>query len=1141
MSNFNNANEIAVQSLLRHKRRIVRLRVLSVLMCITAFITTYAMILPAITATGAASSDLAEFLDDITFRDSEGNTVDGNGTFYIGDNYAVELRFSEKNDVDDNKQFKYNDEGYLTFQMPPYFDCITVENGVLTDDDGNDVGTYTIDSSGLMKIRFDDGFIEGTNGASLRVQLSTKASASVSSGSHRIEVGDYTVDFDFSREGELDAEKEVSSYDLSTHTVNYEVKVKAKHGDITGISYSDVCSDGMSLVEGSERFYSLDKAVEYASCPTDLPNGEGFIAAYSMKIDDSVFKNKSIVEYTANNTITVSGTNGEEHPVTASDDAVKKVESEFLHKSGRLDRSAGENTIRWTLTVGDGYSIVDGLTLHDVLGGDHSYDKSKQVKFTPYHYDSSSGKLVSGTSIYTDFPEPEDTLVLPIGQNALRYTVTYYTTYETNANEANTYTNAVSTEDPIRGPVDDTASVKVDSTGMPPDNIVKDVELSADGSSLHYTVGVNVYGSWYNKSSVYLSDVFTSVSVKDVRYFFGRAFQNISVKVTDLDDETEKQYTRYDSSAPDVIDGTFQLYSSNDPRENSILFNTASPSRSNSTWKEQNDVRLTVEYDIPLDTKAYTRNNNGEYIETDDVTIGKIIDMHRPIDNTASFYYNSDQHIDDSAQYRGDPTQTLYKQGDVMSSDTIDYTVTFDNYVQETSISENDGTAYYFSDELLSPGMSYKNGTLKCYTYNKSNEIYTVYVYNGTIPEQQQSISIPFSEFVREHDDGTHRDLQRFCNAESRQTDTSSLIFCYTVDVDKSSELFNTADTTVALHNRAQITGEKPDGSPYYTIPADHTVDFPNQILDKSYERIDDSNKAKFTIRLNPNGVDLVEDADEFILVDTMTENLTPIISSISVKVQNDDTSDYAPYDPHFTYDKANGQLRFRLPDGKPIIIEYDTIVTASGDNAVIGNKVELEGISSYADDVRDNFTIQNSAGAVSSENIILSVLKQGSMTHEPLENAVFALYGPADADREAAAPEGIEQSITRYGRTLYYYESFTTGTNGYLEIERNKNNVPLFFKGGLYALVEASAPEGYVKNGDPLFFYAQAKPENAVEGIPSYVSQYPVVITNEIQGYELPATGSFGELAFIVIGAAAMSGAVLTAVILRRKKLREE
>ena len=226
---------------MQHKKRIVRLRILSVLMCITAFITTYAMILPAITASAEYSSDLSKFVDSVSIRDSAGNDIELGGLVYIGDDYTIDISFSEKGSVDNNKQFKYNENGCMTFQIPGEFATSPVTNGVITNDSGDNVGTYDIDSSGLMTVRFKDGFIEGTNKASLNVQLSAKVSENHTTGEQHIDFGDYTVDIMLSADGTLDVNKEASHYDLSTHTVDYEVKVKAKHGSISGINYQDTC------------------------------------------------------------------------------------------------------------------------------------------------------------------------------------------------------------------------------------------------------------------------------------------------------------------------------------------------------------------------------------------------------------------------------------------------------------------------------------------------------------------------------------------------------------------------------------------------------------------------------------------------------------------------------------------------------------------------------------------------------------------------------------------------------------------------------------------------------------------------------------------------------------------------------------
>lgn len=1146
MMKNNDPSNIAAVSVMQHKKRIVRLRILSVLMCITAFITTYAMILPAITASAEYSSDLSKFVDSVSIRDSAGNDIELGGLVYIGDDYTIDISFSEKGSVDNNKQFKYNENGCMTFQIPGEFATSPVTNGVITNDSGDNVGTYDIDSSGLMTVRFKDGFIEHTNKASLNVQLSAKVSENHTTGEQHIDFGDYTVDIMLSADGTLDVNKEASHYDLSTHTVDYEVKVKAKHGSISGINYQDTCAQGMTLVEGSVKYYSLDGQTQYDNYPTSLQSNEGFIIKYSMKIDDSVFENQGKRVFNADNTINVSGTNGEEKPVNVSDDATQKVTSEFLSKSGHLDNSNGTPRIRWTVTVGDGYTPVDGLVVKDILGEGLSFDTSEQIKITPYRYNPETDKLESHSSVYLSFPlsgPDENDVVIPSDLDATRCTITYYTTYDIEEGQEKTFTNTVKTTDNTRGTVEETGSIKVDETGQPPNNIQKSVELSEDGNSLHYTVGVDVYKSWYGKKNVYFEDSFTAVIVGEDRYFFGWGAENFTVKVT-YEDGTEKPYALAGNNQED--DTFHPLRSSSDPRVNRVIFNYPGKSLSNSVWKENENVRLTVEFDLPLSTHLFTRDSSNEYTETQK-TVRDILDLAFPIDNTALFYYSEKMHIDDTAQYVEQPDEPLKKHGKDQSDGTIDYTVTFDNNVAATSLLANNGTTYKFTDELKSSAMSYRDGTLRCTAYRANGTVYAEYMFNGSFADYETTpisegavkrIEIPFSAFEWFSGSSNNSDLQEFCESGTRQKDTSRIVFCYTVDVDKQSEVFQSKEQYIELKNQAEITGEKSGSEPYSAGPAESIVQFPNKILDKSVEQLDNSNRARFTITLNPSGADLVDNSDEFIIVDRMSENLKLVLSTVSAR-KKEGTEFVDITDLHYTYDKDNNIVRFWLPDEKFIIIEYETLIDAPLNSAVqVVNSVELEGLSGFTGITDETFTVQNTGGTADDGVFVLPILKQDSLTHEPLENAVFALYGPND-DLAKPPPEGVAPTVVTNGQTLLYYSSFTSDQNGYIEIGR-ENNTPLFYDGELYALVETKAPTGYILNDKTIFFYVNKTPDNAIDEIPVFQSQYPVVVTNVLQGYDLPSTGSFGELAFTAAGITAMSASLLFGVILWRKKMRK-
>ena len=178
-----------------------------------------------------------------------------------------------------------------------------------------------------------------------------------------------------------------------------------------------------------------------------------------------------------------------------------------------------------------------------------------------------------------------------------------------------------------------------------------------------------------------------------------------------------------------------------------------------------------------------------------------------------------------------------------------------------------------------------------------------------------------------------------------------------------------------------------------------------------------------------------------------------------------------------------------------------------------------LEGYAVYSDFVDTTFHVNEIGGAAHSGNYRLTLFKQSSDTHLPLSNAVFALYGPQNSERQSEPPAGTPASITKGGQTLWYYTAYTTGPNGTVEVETNQNGIPMFSVQGLYAFQEVSAPTGYQLLAEPLFFYADEKPDGGLQDVNALLSEAMLTAANEPIAYLLPETGGQGIFWFMFCG----------------------
>jgi len=430
------------------------------------------------------SSRLEEFVTAVEIQDGDGNVISPHDTVYIGESYFISIAFSENNLSGQEKQFEYNEHGYLTYQIPAVFVCVPVDDGVLVDSGGEIVGYYTIDSDGHMNVWFIDGFIDSSK-ASFHIELNTTASSSGEGGVQSIDFGGYIIEVNVSSAGRLELEKTAGNYDPRTHSVEYEVEVRARNGPVRNIEYTDTPTSAGLTVDLESVVYTTLDGTPLSAPPDELASGEGFRVRYRARLDPSLYQNKNHVSYTAKNTARVTGTN-DEGTVEAADSAEKRISTYFLRKTGGDDPL--NRRIHWTVYVGDGSTCVDGLTLTDLPGEGLSFDTERGIEVTPYTW--SGDTLQKGTAFYIPFGADPTQITLPEGMDAYRYVLSYFTGYTLDPGEdARTFSNKVSTSDPLHGPVEATGTATGHTVGVPP-AVTKQVERSADGAMLHYAIDI---------------------------------------------------------------------------------------------------------------------------------------------------------------------------------------------------------------------------------------------------------------------------------------------------------------------------------------------------------------------------------------------------------------------------------------------------------------------------------------------------------------------------------------------------------------------------------------------------------------------------------------------------------------------------
>ena len=236
------------------------------------------------------------------------------------------------------------------------------------------------------------------------------------------------------------------------------------------------------------------------------------------------------------------------------------------------------------------------------------------------------------------------------------------------------------------------------------------------------------------------------------------------------------------------------------------------------------------------------------------------------------------------------------------------------------------------------------------------------------------------------------------------------------------------------------------------------TVAIKNNVLKKTGEQVDNSNRIKYTILVNESAVDLVRTSDFLELVDTMDAKCTLVPSTLKVYEWGSGAwrllGDNGYSSKMEQVDGSAGtctKLTLNVPDEKYLKVEYEVIPSGnSGDKVSLSNTAKLTGVvegSAIDDQV---WTVKKVSASAGGNGYGITMTKyDAQQVGATLEGAEFALYS-VNMDQVAAA--GIESA-----RTLF--DTAKTDADGKISFGTSAKKMTNCV---LYQLVESKAPDGY-------------------------------------------------------------------------------
>ena len=237
------------------------------------------------------------------------------------------------------------------------------------------------------------------------------------------------------------------------------------------------------------------------------------------------------------------------------------------------------------------------------------------------------------------------------------------------------------------------------------------------------------------------------------------------------------------------------------------------------------------------------------------------------------------------------------------------------------------------------------------------------------------------------------------------------------------------------------------------------TVTIKNNVIKKTGEQVDNSNRIKYTIFVNEPAVALKSGTDFLELVDTMDAKCTLVPSSLKVYEHVDSGwSKLADKDYSSKMEQVNDgsgsrtKLTLNVPDEKYLKVEYEVIPSGNpGDEVFLSNTAVLTGVTDGSAADERTWEIKNASASAGGNGYSITMTKyDAQQVGATLEGAEFKLYS-VDMD-QVKNLEDVESVRKLFGTDI-------TDVNGKISFGTSSSRMNNCV---LYQLVESNVPEGY-------------------------------------------------------------------------------
>ncbi len=1077
--------------------------------------------------------DMGRLLSGVKIEDSNQEEVKGD-ILYVGEKYKITLAFTEGG-ATSAKQFAWNDDGTMTYQLPANFKVEPRTNIPLTIDvDGKPVtiGTYSVTADGQLVVKLDENgkkVLDETFDAALNFEMDATVQAGDGSDGGHIKFNDAGEDFDFQvvDQARVEVDKQgkyVENDDKTGGNLEYTVTTTVKRGTVSGLDILDEFTPPNTSALNIENVNPNDikvklkqRGVDDTVTEIELKNGEDYEL---VEVPDT--------EYPGKKTFQVKLKEGSKYS-TLNEGDVLEVTYPY-----QVEYVPGSTDVFWGNVVNDVY--VTGKGKVPPPEGKPE-DETPEININDH----------KGSSVEIQVTPPGDGIIFKTQEFSEKDHKLHYTLYTT-----------------------------VPVGEWTPFFILDDMVVEFGGQKYNL-MEFKKEGGRVSNLKVSAVDVEEgnlgdwSDSTDEQRQ---QSLEELKEKAKQLTGYDMEQFDKVpDGYNPNSVENYICLWLNNNLE---IVFGKFNQEALYGTWDYEKDRLIITEYDLDMsddrgplslvDTSDYQTTIEKEASEVLLAGIRNTVHMRFSGYNPGySVFFNNAERMNKT----GVPDKSDNSITWTVTMNTTDTTV--NKYFQEVTADwmAYAGQKYNWGDnkqayadsmqavfyDVLPDGWEYVEGSLTATACDTGGNKAS-YPYNGagfydfhdlvTKDGNKQVICAPLM-FFNDKANNWRPNLFNWFGVDSELT---SLTFTYKLKAtDKWIRDHATDTNTVDVHNYADIRDNLHPDQPHWSD--DVNVPYLPQHLSKTAVQVGDSNLLQFTLSVNPGSVQLDSERGYLVVTDTST-NLEIQKSSIKVTDAAGNVLTQATYTEGMTLgddqwalmpETESGQFKLMVPDGKALLVTYNALIPTLGEGIPVSNKANIEGVvnADTGFDRTINVNSINAGGSASTSTLNFEKVDSIDKTKK-LSGAKFKFYIVLDDTEDESGDQLTETKKIKVGDKEYSCHSedgweFTTNDEGVYQIPGKWNLAP----GNYYILEEIEAPKGYHKLTEPVLFYFGTKDGVNMVNHPKAVVALPggtLPVDDPPIQYTLPETGGSGTFFYIVTGLALIlgGGTVLTAQKRRRQ-----